>query len=262
VNVQLLNVSGRLLVQTEDKVGIGGFIIRGGTGKRIMIRGIGPSLKSNGVPLPGALQDPIIELHDDNGATLLANDNWQDAPNVAEIQASGLAPTDPRESAILSMRAPSTYTAIIRGADRTTGIGLIEIYDLESTRAGELANLSVRGEVRTDNDVLIAGLILRGATPKRVLFRAIGPTLTTKGVSGALEDPILELHDANGALLETNDNWQDASNASDIQATGLAPTDAHESAILMILEPDNYTSIVRGLNRTTGIALADAYKLN
>ena len=257
-----MNVSGRLLVQTDSKVGIGGFILKGGIGKRVLLRGIGPSLKINGVPVPGALQDPIIELHDSNGVTFLSNDNWQDAPNASEIQASGLAPTDARESAILTTLAPSTYTVVIRGVNRTSGIGLVEIYDLQSTVAGELANLSVRGEVRTDDNVLIEGVILRGAAPKRVLFRAIGPTLTAKGVPGALQDPILELHDGNGTLRATNDNWRDATNASEIQATGLAPTDDRESAILMTLPLDNYTTIVRGINRTTGIGLSEAYGLN
>jgi hypothetical protein len=208
------------------------------------------------------LQDPFLELHDSNGVTLFTNDNWRDAPNAAEIQSSGLAPPDDRESAILTTLVPNAYTAVVRGVNRIIGIALIEIYDLQSTTNGELANLALRGLVGTDDNVLIDGLILRGAAPKRVVFRAIGPTLTGKGVPDALQDPFLELHDGNGTLRATNDNWQEAANASEIQATGLAPTDARESAILMTLQPDNYTSIVRGVNRTTGIAVAEAYRLD
>jgi hypothetical protein len=266
--VQLLNISGRVLTQTDDKVGIGGFIVKGAGFKRFIVRAIGPSLRANGQPVPGALQDPILELHDSNGS-VITNDNWRSSQE-AEIQQSGLAPTDDRESAIIRTVPAGNYTAIIRGVNNTTGIGLIEIYDLgttasnqsetlEATASNELGNLSVRADVRTDDNVLIDGLILRGGTPKRVLVRALGPSVQ---VPGALQDPTLELHDGNGALLLGNDNWKDAPNASQIQATGLAPTDDRESAILMTLAPGNYTTIMRGANRTTGIGLAEAYKLD
>jgi hypothetical protein len=241
---------------------MGGFILQGGIGKRIIIRALGPSVKSGGAAVPGLLQDPFLELHDNNGVTLLTNDNWRDALNASEIENSGLAPSDNRESAILTTLLPDTYTAVVRGVNRTIGVALVEIYDLEPMTSGELGNLAVRGLVGTDDDVLIDGLILRGATPGRVLFRATGPTLTGKGVPDALQDPVLELHDGNGTLIGTNDNWQEAANASEIQATGLAPDDPRESAILVTLDPDNYTSIVRGVNRTTGIAVAEAYRVD
>ena len=153
------------------------------------------------------------------------------------------------------------YTAQIAGAGNTTGIGLVEIYDLESSKPGELGNLAVRADVKTGDNVLINGLILGGGTPKRIVFRAIGPSLQGQ-VSGFLADPFLELHDANGNTLMTNDDWQQAPNAAEIQAAGLAPTNSKESAILMILPPANYTSIVRGVGNTTGIGVAEAYKLN
>jgi hypothetical protein len=260
--VQFLNISGRVFVQTDDHVAIGGFILRGGTGKRIMMRALGPSVKSGGAPVPGLLQDPFLELHDSNGVTLLTNDNWREAPNASEIESSGLAPSDNRESAILSTLLPAGYTTVVKGANRTVGVALVEIYDLGATTAGELDNLAVRGLVGTDDNVLIDGLILRGENPKRVLVRVIGPSLTGKGVPDALQDPVLELHDGNGALIATNNNWQEADNASEIQATGLAPTDPRESAILVTLGFGNYTSIVRGVNRSTGIAVAEAYRLD
>jgi hypothetical protein len=226
--------------------------------------------------VPGTLQDPILELHDSHGA-VLTNDNWR-STQEAQIQQSGLAPTDDRESAIIVTVPAGSYTAIIRGTNGSTGIGLIEIYDLgspgamkvkevaeaaESITATELGNLSVRADVETDDNVLIDGVIMRGGNPQRVLFRALGPSIQVNGqpVPGALEDPTLEVHDGNGALLGSNDNWRDAANAAEIEASDLAPSDDHESAILMRLDPANYTAIVRGVNRSAGIGLAEAYKL-
>ena len=275
-DVQLLNISGRVVTQSGDRVGIGGFIVQGSGFKRFIVRALGPSLQVGGQPVPGALQDPVLELHDSNGNTV-TNDNWRSSQE-SEIQQSGLAPSDNRESAIIRTVSGGGFTAIIRGAGGTTGIGLIEIYDLgqpsfaalgnsveeAQAAASELGNLSVRADVGTDDNVLIDGIILRGGNPKRVLFRALGPSLQANGMAipGSLQNPFLELHDGNGALLRSNDNWRDAPNAAEIQATGLAPTDDRESAVLMLLAPGNYTSIVRGVNRTTGIAICEAYKLN
>ncbi len=278
-DVELLNISGRVVAQTGDNVGIAGFIVKGSGFKRFIARAIGPSMTVNGQPVPGRLMDPILELHDSNGQTI-TNDNWRTGGQEAEIQQSGLAPSDDREAAIIRTVPAGNFTAIIRGANNTTGIGLIEVYDLgtvasaekeekieqpEVTAAAiELGNLSVRANVQTDDNILIDGIILRGGNPKRVLFRALGPSIQSNGnpVPGTLQDPTLELRDANGAQLQSNDDWQQASNASDIQATGLAPSDPKESAILMSLPAGNYTSLVRGVNRTTGIALSEAYKLD
>jgi hypothetical protein len=260
VNVQLLNISGRVFAETGENIGIGGFIISGSSNKSVIIRAIGPSMQVNGVPVPGTIQDPVLELHTSDGRLIRADDNWRDTQEQ-QIQNSGLAPTDDRESAIIGTLPPGNYTAQIAGKNNTTGIGLVEIYDLNSTQSSELGNLSVRANVLTGDNVLIDGLILRGGNPKRVLFRAIGPELTAQGVANALQDPTLELHDGNGNLLRSNDNWRDAPNAAEIQATGLAPTDDRESAILLVLTPGNYTAIVRGVNDTTGVALAEAYKL-
>jgi photosystem II stability/assembly factor-like uncharacterized protein len=259
-NVQLLNISGRVFTQSSDKVGIGGFIIQGSDFKRVMVRAIGPSLKVNGNPLPGAVQDPIIELHDNSGG-VITNDDWR-STQESDIQQSGLAPSDNRESAILTTLRQGQYTTVIRGANGATGVGLIEVYDLQSTNSSELGNLSVRANAGTDDNVIIDGMIIRGGTPKRVLFRAIGPSLHNGGVTGELQDPLLELHDGNGTATTTNDNWKQASNASDIEATGLAPTDDRESAILVTLPSGNYTTVLRGVNRTTGIAVSEAYRLN
>jgi hypothetical protein len=258
----MLNISGRIFVQTGDAVGFAGFIFQGGTSKRVLIRAIGPSLKVSGNSVAGALQNPSLELYDGNGILLNSNDNWRTGGQESEIEQSGLAPADDRESALVTTLGPATYTGLIRGVNDTTGIATIEVYDLQATIPGELANLSVRGDVRTDDDVLIAGLILQGGTPKRVMFRAIGPSLGEKGVPGALQDPTLALHNGNGSLVLSNDNWHQAPNVAEIQSSGLAPTHDRESAILTTVAPDSYTAIVRGVNRTTGIALAEAYKLD
>ena len=228
-----------------------------------MARAIGPSMTVNGAPVQGRLQDPYLELHDNTGSPPLSNDNWRDSQR-AEIEQSGLAPSDNRESAVIKRLSAGNYTAIIRGADGSPGIGLVELYDLSSTEPGELGNLSVRADVGTDDNVLIDGLILRGGDPKRVLFRALGPSVQANGtpVPGTLQNPSMELFDGNGMRLGNNDDWEDAANADEIQDTGLAPPDDRESAILVTLPSGNYTAVVRGVNRSTGIALAEAYKLN
>ena len=227
-----------------------------------MARAIGPSLQHNGAPLPGTLSNPYLELHDSAGSPPLINDDWRSAQE-AEIQQTGLAPTHDKESAVVKRLPPGNYTAIIRNADGSPGIGVVELYDLSPNDPAELANLSVRADVGTDDNVLIDGLILSSGSPKRVVCRALGPSVKVNGntVPGTLQNPTLDLHDGNGTLLRSNDNWPDAPNAAEILATGLAPPDPNESAILMTLGPGHYTSVVRGVNRTTGIALAEAYKL-
>ena len=238
-----------------------------GPAKKVIIRGIGPSLQVNGTPVTGRLADPVLELHDSSngGALLETNDNWGDAANASDIQATGLAPSDPNESAILvTLDSNNGYTAILRGNGPTpTGIGLVEVYDLEEISNTHLANISTRGFVSTGDDVLIGGLIVQGGTPARVVLRAIGPSLTALGVAGALQDPVLELHDTNGALVASNDDWMSSPDKDAIfAATGLAPSNPKESAILFVPAPGGYTAIVRG-NETnpTGIALVEVFRL-
>ena len=265
LNVQLLNISGRVYTQNGDKVGIGGFIISGSSSKRIMARAMGTSLKaSNGSPLPGRLQDPTLELHDDKGSPSLFNDNWRTSQE-AEIEQSGLAPVEDNESAIIKRLDPGQYTAIIRGADGSPGIGLIELYDLSENDPAELGNLSVRADAQLGDNVLINGLILRGGTAKQVVFRALGPSIKGNDgepLPGTLQDPTLEVHDGNGMLLLGNDDWETSPTAGAVQAAGLAPSDHRESALLLELTAGNYTSIVKGKGGETGIALGEAYKLN
>jgi predicted outer membrane repeat protein len=231
---------------------LGGFITTGSHSKEVLLRGIGPSL-----PLSGTLANPVLELHDSSGAIVATNDNWRKNTNFQDIIDSGLAPTNALESALLITLEPGAYTAIVSGANNGTGIALVEGYDLDLTTDSKLANISTRGLVQTGDNVMIGGVIVSGTLEDSVLLRAIGPSLP---VAGALADPFLEFHDANGAIIASNDNWRD-SQESDIEATGLAPTDDAESAILVTLEPGAYTAIVSGVGNTTGIALVEAYGL-
>jgi hypothetical protein len=192
---------------------------------------------------------------------VVTNDNWKDTQEAA-IKATGVAPTDDHESAILATLAPGAYTAIVSGKNNTTGIAVVQAYDLAPT-VGEFGNIATRGFVDTGDNVMIGGFIVGGGTAgtnATVLIRGIGPSLTKDGVTGALQDPTLELHDANGNVLKSNDNWMSTQEAA-IKATGIAPTNAKESAILATLAPGSYTAIVRGKNNTTGVGLVEVYSI-
>ena len=249
----LANISTRLLVETGDNVLIGGFIVTGTHSKEVLLRAIGPSLA-----LDGKLANPVLELHDASGAIVTTNDDWQTNTNEQEIVDTGLAPTDPFESALLVTLDPGAYTAIVSGANNGTGIGLVEAYDLDRTTDARLANISTRGFVQTGDNVMIGGFIILGSEDEYVIVRAIGPSLP---LADTLADPLLELHNADGSILATNDNWRDTQEA-EIEATGLAPTNDAESAIVSTLAPGNYTAIVHGVGDTTGVALVEAYGLN
>ena len=222
----------------------------------------GPSLSVGGTPVPGRMADPTLELHDANGALMTSNDNWKDSPERAQIEASGLAPKDDRESAILRTLSPGAYTGVLTGKDNTTGIALVEVYDLDANVNSLLANISSRGLVDTGDNVMIGGFIAgnhSGGT--EVLIRGIGPSLEGK-VPNPLADPVLELHDANGATLETNDNWKDSPERSEIEATGIPPSNDLESAIIKTVTPAGYTAILRGNTGSgPGIALVEIYNI-
>ncbi len=257
---QALDVSSRSRVTTGDNVMIGGFIITGAAGKKVIVRGIGPSLTQSNVP--DALADPILELHGPSGALIATNDNWRDTQQT-EIVNSQLAPTNDLESAIVQTLQPGAYTAILKGKSGASGVGLVEVYDLDAAAASKLANISARSFVQTTDNVLIGGFILghnNGAA--KVIVRAIGPSLAQAGINNALADPTLELRDGNGALLMANDNWQDGpSQAAQVTAAGVPPTNALESAIATSLLPGPYTAIVAGKNGGTGIGLVEVYNI-
>jgi hypothetical protein len=256
---QAVNLSTRMRVQVGDKVGIGGFIITGSSPKQVVVRGIGPSLVQHG--LTDVLSDPVIELHGPSGFTTLSNDNWRDTQEAA-ITATGLAPTNDLESAIVATLNPGAYTAIVKGKNNVQGLALVEVYDLNPS-TGKLGNISTRAFVATGDNIVIAGMVLsNGNTLDRVIVRGIGPSLAPAffPTSAVLANPSLELRDENGTLILANDDWQDnAAQALEISAAGLAPSNALESAIAASLPPGFYTVLLAGLNKGTGIGLVEIY---
>ncbi len=257
---QAINLSTRMRVLTGDNVGIGGFIIAGTGSKNLLLRVIGPSLADFGVP--DALSDPVLELHGPGGFATITNNNWREDPaQEALIEASGIPPTDDLESAIYANLNPGAYTAVVRGNNNTTGVALIEVYDLSQAVPAKLANISTRAFVSTGNDIVIAGFILGNQSGNdRIVVRGIGPSLADFGVPDALANPTLELRDNNGTLLVANNDWQDDSvQASEITAAGLALTNNFESGIAATLPPGTYTALLAGLDNGTGNGVVEVY---
>ncbi len=238
---------------------IGGFIVTGNEPKRVIVRGMGPSLSSSGVP--GAISDPILRLFGSTGAPIAVNDNWQDTQRT-EIEATGIPPQDLRESAIVATLAPGAYTASVSGMNGGTGVGLVEIYDLNSTAPARLGNIATRGSVQIGDNVMIAGFALGGSSTNsaKVVVRALGPSLGQAGISNPLSNPTLQLFDNNGQLVATNNDWQEVtSQATELQALNLAPTNPAESAIVAMLPPGLYTAVEAGQGGGTGVGLIEVY---
>ena len=255
----LVNISTRLNILTGDNVLDGGFIVVGSGFKDVLIRGLGPSLASAGIT--GTLADPIIELYSDN-VIIAENDNWM-KNQKAEIEATGLQPTNDAEAALIATLAAGTYTVIERGKEATTGIGLIEIYDLGAGTGPELSNISTRGFVDTGSNVMIAGFIIASSSggSSQVMVRGLGPSLGDFGIADPLADPVLDLYDADGMLIASSDSWQSDQEA-EIIATGLQPLNGAEAAILITLSPGAYTAIESGKNGGTGVGLVEVYNLH
>jgi len=270
------NISTRLKVGAGDDALIGGFIVTASTGsgqahstrsgqagnssKKVIVRAIGPSLALGGTPLAGRLGDPTLELRDNTGALISSNNDWTQSPQAQEIMESGLAPSDAHEAALIATLAPGSYTAVLRGAGNTTGIGVVEVYDLAQDVPARLANISSRGLVETGDNVMIGGFIA-GNQAMHVLVRALGPSLTPFGIANALADPTLALHNAQGAMIASNDDWTASIDRPAIEAAGLEPPNEKESAIPATLAPGNYTAIVRGASDIVGVALVEVYHL-
>jgi hypothetical protein len=252
------SISTRLEVGIGDNVLIAGFHIAGSVTKQVVLRALGPTLAQFGVT--NAMQDPTLELHNSSGTLVAFNDNWQQAPNSQSIPAN-LQPPNGLESAILTTLSPGSYTAIVRGLNSGTGTALVEVYDIATGGSTELSSISIRGLVQSGDDVMIAGVSVQ-FHDKQVIVRALGPTLTSFGLANVLADPTLELRDSNGLLLASNDNWVSSGQRDQISASGYAPPNTSESAILQTLAPGNYTAILRGVNNTTGNALVEIYSLN
>ncbi len=255
----LANISARAFVGAGGEVAIAGFIIEGDATqeKAVLLRGIGASLAVNGVPVASRLADPALRLHDDTGAVRAQNDDWQEV-DAAAIAATGLAPGDAKEAAILARLRPGRYTVILSGAGGQSGLGLVEVYDLEPTGASRLTNLSTRARTGAGDNVLIGGIAFHSST-NALLLRALGPSLGALGVSGAMADPSLELRNSDGALVASNEAWQQDDHAAELQSRGLAPADPREAALLLRPAPGSYTAIVRAAGELSGVVLLEAF---
>lgn len=260
ISAKALNLSTRGLVSNGGDTLIAGFIVSGTDPKNVALRVLGPSLGSAG--LSGTVADPNLTLYDSAGNVVATNDNWASDPNASELTANGLAPTNAKEAATVQTLNPGSYTVVAGSVDGSTGLGLIEAYDLAPESSSELANVSTRGSVGTGDNVLISGVIVGQIDPATVILRALGPSLASAGLTGTLSDPYLTVYDQNGATIATNDNWQDNLTSTDIQKNGLAPSDPAESALLLNLPPGLYTASVTGVGGTTGIGLLEVYNLD
>jgi hypothetical protein len=266
-------MSTRLRTQGGENVLIGGFYITGTDPKKVMIRGIGPSIAVNGVPVAGRLADPTLELHDSSGAITATNDNWKindqtKQSQEATIQATGIAPPNDLEPAIIATLTPGPHTVILRGKSDTSGIALVEIYDLDPAAHSELANISTRGYIEPGDNVMIGGFILGGGNDgSTLLIRGLGPSLASQGINNVLPNPTLEFYTADGTLVVSNDNWKtndetQESQEADINATTIPPSNKLESAIIATLAPGPYTAILRGKGGGSGVGLLEIYQLH
>ncbi len=253
----LANVSTRVYVAHGEEVLIAGFTIDGSASKRVALRALGPSLQKSG--LQNVLGDPLLTLYDASGAMIARNDDWR--LTYDSVNAPGLEPTEEKEAALVAELPPGSYTAVLAGADGGAGVGLFELYDLTTT-AGRIINVSARGKIEAgENNIMIGGFVVSGAGQIPVMIRALGPSLETAGVTGALADPILEVHNQDGTLLASNDSWK-SHQESEIKATPFAPIDDRECVIYNALTPGNYTAVVRSaVPFHTGIALVEVYSM-
>ena len=258
VGPQTLNLSTRGTLSAGDNTLIAGFIVTGTTPKTIVLRALGPSLDMAGVA--DAAANPMITLYDASGTVVAENDDWQTRPGGSYIASRGLAPTNPLESALLQNLTPGTYTAVAR-SNSAAGTGLVEAYDLSPSPDSTVGNLSTRGTVAAGDNVLISGFIVGQVARTTVVIRALGPSLASHHVSGALSDPTITIYDRNGSMIAFNDNWQDNPGAAEIERTALAPTEPAEAALALNLPAGTYTAIVRGAGSDTGVALVEVYHI-
>ena len=260
----LMNLSTRGRIDTGDRVLIGGFIIQGSEAATVVLRSLGHSLAAYGIT--NAISDPTIDLHDSSGGIIKSNDDWISSPDAQTIASYHLDPPNSIESAMIATLNPGVYTVIVKGYEDSstpaaTGVGLFELFDLHLT-SSRARNISTRGEVLLNDEVMIGGFIVGGSATKTVIVRAIGPSLVKSGLIGTLSDPFLELHDGQGTVISTNDDWGQGADAALIQSEGFAPPDPKESALQATLAPGPFTAIVRGVNNTTGLALVEVYDLS
>jgi hypothetical protein len=256
---QIANVSSRVLCARKDGVTLNEFAVVGPGSEYFILRGLGPSLRQYGVT--NALRNPVLEMLNPDGDIIAYNDDWVDSPDKNLIIQTGLAPTKKRESAIVATVAPGIYTSVVYGA-RGTGVTLAEVFRLSSSDDNTLiSGIGTRGFVSTGDNVMISGFIVTGTSPFPMLVRVLGPSLTGAGIPQALADTTVALYSSSGAVIASNDNWRDTQEA-EILATGLAPTNDLESAIVITLTPGAYTTVVSGAGGTEGIGFVQYYSLD
>lgn len=249
---ELRNISTRAEVQTGDEIVIGGFIINGETLKCVVVRGRGPSINAPVVKL----SDPTLILKQGT-TTIASNNNWGTSPDADLMSDLGLAPPNASEAAIYTCIGPGAYTALLSGVGGTTGVGIVEVFDAD-VGTPYLRNISTRSFVGAGDLRAIGGFVINGSEPKQVLIRGRGPSINAPVTK--ISNPFLQLFDSEGLLVDQNNNWQDEPNSTDIDATGLAPGNNLEAAILITLEPGNYTAIVSGFNgQTTGVGIVEVF---
>ncbi len=246
---------------------IEGFIVLGpnGSTKKIIVRALGPFLIPFGIP--DALANPTLEIRDGSNALIASNNDWRNtqvggiitSDQAAEIEGSGLAPTNDFESAIIADLAPGSYTAVVRGVNDTVGTGIVDAYDLSPASPARLANIATRGLIQPGDQLMIAGFITQQGDVRAVV-RAVGPSLSAFGINNALPDTTLQLRDQNGTIVRENDDWESDQKA-ELEATGLQPTNTLEAAIVATLPAGQYTAQVRGKPETTGIGVVEIYFL-
>jgi aryl-phospho-beta-D-glucosidase BglC (GH1 family) len=272
-----VNLSSRGRVGLGDQVMVSGFVVSGSTPRDFLLRGVGPTLGGSRFKVAGTLADPRLLVSNAQGVGILSNDQWGDAANVdllsAAMMDSGAFSLDAgsRDAAMLASLSPGLYTAQASGVGNTTGVALLEVYDRTVGSSGSsLVNISTRAFVGTGDDVLIAGIVFSGRGTKRVLLRAVGPTLGKFGINGALANPQISLV-KDGVTLATNSNWSAGSDVagirSDMASVGAfdlplsSPEGSHDAVLIATLPEGAYTMIVRGVGNTTGVALAEVYVL-
>src|SRR5437588_4309914 len=254
------NVSTRLPVGSGDNPLIEGFIVQGPTGstKKILVRALGPTLVPFGIT--DALADPTLAIFNASNTQIASNDNWRTtqlggiitSDQVAEINASKLAPNNDPGSAIIAHLTPANYTAVVRGAGNSVGTGLVDAFDLSPASTARLANVATRGLVQPGDKLLTAGFIIQNGSVRAVI-RAIGPSLLGApfNIANALPDTTLQLRDQNGGLVQENDDWQTDQKA-ELETTGLQPTNSKEAALVRTIPPGQYSAQVRGKPEATG----------
>lgn len=257
---RLGNISTRAQVLTGDNVLIGGFIVGGTSSKTVVVRARGPSLAAAGITNP--LANPQLQVFRSSGQQTIAfNNDWQEAANAAALTASGFAPSDPLESAVLVTLPPGAYTTVMTGVGGGTGVGIVEVFEVDEPNT-PLVNISTRGAVSSGANVLIGGFIVQGSTPRSVVVRARGPSLSLAGVPNVLANPQLVLvRSSDGATIAANDDWQsDRPGSVALAASGFAPDDAREAAVIVTLDPGAYTVIVSGVGGATGTAIVEVFR--